>query len=124
MTAAVMEMTEEVQAREQAFKMPRPAKGQNVVWYPDGDRKKLPEVGFVREVANRSITIMLNGGAYDTVRHVDDPILLRNEFQRTNGAWDFAENDRDLAKLKEQVASLERKIAELEDLIVGGKKGK
>jgi hypothetical protein len=120
----VMEMTDAVQAREQAFTMPRPSKGQNVVWYPDGDKKKTPEVGFVREVAKRSITIMLNGGAYDTVRHVDDPILLRNEFQRVNGAWDFAENDRDLAKLKEQVACLERKIAELEDLIVGGKKGK
>jgi hypothetical protein len=124
MSDAVLEMTAEVQAREQAFKMPRPARGQQIVWFPDADRKKTPEVGFVREVANRSLTILLNGGAYDTVRHVDDPLLLRNEFQRVNGAWDFAENDRDVAKLKEQVCAMERKIAELEDLIVGGKKGK
>lgn len=122
--SAVMEVTQEVQEREQTFKMPRPARGQQIVWFADADKKKVAEVGFVREVGSRSITILLNGGAYDTVRHIDDPLLLRNEFQRINGAWDFAENDKDVATLKTRVAELERKIVEIEDLIGGGKKKK
>lgn len=110
--SAVMEMTQE---EVQAWKMPRPARGQQILWFSDADRTKEPEVGFVQTIGNRSLVIQVGRTAMDSVRHIDDPKLQLNETQRAHGAWDFPQSEKALlqefAELKSRVEALEKRMA-------------
>ena len=113
----VMEPTEAQQKAINEFKMPKPARGQQILHYPHADKSEQPEVVFARKVGHRAITIFNSGYCIDTVPHIDDPRLVLNDDQRSAGAWDFAENDRTLADLKDRVATLESKVALLESFL-------
>ncbi len=107
--SAVLEMTQE---ELEQYVMPRPARGQQVLWYPDADRTKEPEIAFVKGVSKRSLVLQVNGVAIDTVRHVNDPKMKVNEFQRVNGGWDYPETELRLQELLKRIESLEKAVAE------------
>lgn len=101
-----------------AYQMPRPSLGSQILWYPHASRTETPEIAFVLKAGARSIVITTAGGAsIDTVRHVDDPKLELNEYQRLNGAWDFPETERILPELQKRVSALEAEIKELKTLL-------
>lgn len=105
-------VTELTQTEIENWVMPRPARGESVLWYPDGDKNKEPEIAFVKEVSKRSIVANINGVAWDTIRHIDDPKLKLNEYQRTNGGWDFiSKNNEEFDDLKKRVEALERAVS-------------
>lgn len=106
--------------------MPRPARGQQVLWYPHATKEtKGAEVAFVRDVGARNIVIAVGGVARASVPHVDDPRLKTQPERRDQGAWDFCEADRDLVTLKSDVADLKERLAKLEAFLnEPGKKGK
>lgn len=121
---------EEIEKLE-AFVMPKPARGQQVLWYPRGIKSETPEVAFCREVGKRGIVLAIGGVSYESVRHIDDPKLALNEHQREGGAWDFpgdptAELQSKFAKLEERFAALEARILTLEVFVEepSPKKGK
>jgi len=104
----------------EAFEMPRPARGEALLWYPHGDRNETPEIGYVREVNRRGITLAVNGVAFAPVRHIDDPKLLLHSRQRENGAWEFPEDHNTkmqpiVADLRERLSVLERQVAALQE---------
>ena len=124
-------MTETEVAQVEQFRMRKPAIGQQVVWYPHADVNELPQIAFALEVGARALVLQVAGTAIDGVRHITDPKLHMNEHQRANGAWDFPESEKDMAMLKHRTEQqdaklneLTSKIAELEELIVGGSKKK
>lgn len=93
--------------------MPRPARGQQILWYPDADRHKEPEIAFVQTVSHRTLTIQIGRQSMDQVRHINDPKLKINEFQRQNGAWDFPADKHKVFDLEQRVATLEKQVAEI-----------
>lgn len=94
------------------YVMPRPAKGQIVLWYAHGNPTEAAEVAFVRQVGKRSLTLNVNGVGYDTVRHLTDPKLSLNQWQRASGAWDFPEDHQ--AKLLPLIKDLQARVESLE----------
>lgn len=121
---------QEIEALE-AYRMPKPSRGQSVLWFPHANPQEVPEVAYVRQVGTRGLIITVSGVQYEAVRHVTDPKLKLNEHQRAGGAWDFPETDRDAAQiktdigtLKQRVEQLEAKLKTLEDLVCEPKKGK
>ena len=96
--------------RLEAFKMPRPMLGQQVLWRKHASPTEDPEIGFVLKAGARSIRLQTASGMIvDTVRHMSDPKLQLNEHQRENGAWEFPES----AGLGERVAKLESTLDQL-----------
>ena len=93
----IADAPQDLMERVNAFRPPRPARGQQVLYYPHASRSDQPEVAFVRAVGQRSLVLNINGQPRDGVKHIDDPRLELNADQRADGAWDFAENDRDIA---------------------------
>ena len=98
------------QRREMLFQMPSVNIGLPVVWYSSGQRNpKESTVGFVRAISNRNIRIFLaTGETKDSVPHIDDPRLQRNEHHREFGAWDFTDDHKLLVLLKVRVEALEK----------------
>lgn len=106
---ATLEQEVKDAAREAAMKfvMPRPARGQAIVWYPHGVKDGNSEVAFVLSIGTRNIIISRASGVCEEgVRHIDDPKLSFSADQRESGAWDFTDHDKDLAQLKLDVAEL------------------
>ena len=112
---AVAEEAPKVQEVLPPFTMPKPSRGQPILWFADANKHATPEVGFVREIGHSSLVVYVGGAALDSVRHINDPRLKQNAHQRENGAWDFPENERDIVSLKERVAKLESLVAQLQE---------
>jgi hypothetical protein len=114
--SAVAEMPSDLQEQINAFKMPRPRLGENVLWWRHGTTTVGdPEVAFILKIGQRNVKLRTaDGMIYQTVLHVDDPKLKLNEHQREPGAWQFAEAD---SKLHARVVALEAKVAELSELV-------
>lgn len=98
-----------------AFEMPRPMCGQQVLFYQHASPTEQPLIGFVLRVSRNSIELEARGMAYATVRHVSDPKLNLNDHQKMNGAWDFTELDREVPKMRQQIADLQKRVAALEE---------
>lgn len=122
-TALVEEELRQLKREEcDAFVMPRPAVGQAVVWYPSGTKESLPETAFVLRVGTKNCVIQrASGMAMESVRHINDPKLALNAFQRETGAWDFTEYDKQIQEklgsgdsLAARVKDLEARVAQLE----------
>lgn len=110
-------------AETKQYIMPKPPRGAPVVWFVHGRKSDSPEVGFVIKVGASSVTVQLASGiCREAVRHIDDPRLEMNEFQRENGAWDFTEETRALVDIRARVAELEAEVQALKSGRVG--KGK
>lgn len=108
------EIRQKVQESVDSFVMPRPMRGQSVLFFRNGQKGGEAEVGFVLKVAKRNIVINLASGlAYDTVRHVDDPKLQISVEQRSGGAWDFTEDWKEIQALRKDVTSLTAQVTEL-----------
>lgn len=105
-----------------AFAMPKPLKGQSVLWWPHGVRQDgYDEIGYVLRISGRNVRLRLGDGrVVAAVKHCDDPKLKLNESQREDGCWDFTDADKywkdesgkatlALAELTKRVAALEAK---------------
>ena len=127
MTATLEEEIRDKTRQEiQDFVMPRPCPGQTVTWFPSGARDGKGENANVLNSGKRNIIIMRASGlAMESVRHVDDPKLKLSAEQRASGAWDFTERDKQLDTIQAKFATLEARIATLEEFInEPAKKGK
>jgi hypothetical protein len=105
----------------EAYVMPKPARGQQVLWFPHANRTEEPEIAFAIKVGTRTLVIQTAGGvSIDTVRHIEDPKLQLNEHQRLSGAWAFpegqsdAESQKQLVQLRNQMSALEQRVKALE----------
>jgi hypothetical protein len=108
-----------------AFEMPKPLKGQSVMWWPHGSRQEgYDEIAHVLKVNGRNVKLRLGDGrVMQATKHVNDPKLKLNESQREDGCWDFTDADRywrdEASKLTQAVAELTKRVTALE----GKKKG-
>ena len=93
--------------------MPKPSRGQQVLWFPHASKHEEPEIAFIKEFGKRSVVINVNGVAWDGVRHINDPKLELNEFQRQNGAWAFVDADNGNADLIQRIETLEKQVTVL-----------
>jgi hypothetical protein len=108
------EIRDKVQESVDAFAMPKPMRGQSVLFYRNGQKTGEAEVGFVLKVAKRNIVINLASGlAYDSVRHVDDPKLQVSVEQRSGGAWDYTDDWKEIQALRKDVTALTAQVTEL-----------
>src|SRR5690348_9004381 len=74
------EVRQQVQQNIDAFVMPKPMRGQSVLFYRNGTKGGQPEVGFVLKVGTRNLMVNLASGlAQESVRHIDDPRLQLND---------------------------------------------
>lgn len=121
-----MELNEKLQEEINTYLMPKPARGQAVIWFPNADRGNPGEVCFVLKVGHRNIDLRPASGLPRTaVFHVDDPRLRQSDIVREGGAWDFCEKDKADNTLKAEVAELRERVATLEGLLTEpAKKGK
>lgn len=108
------EVRQQVQQNIDAFTMPKPMRGQSVLFYRNGTKGGQPEVGFILKVGTRNLMVMLASGiAQESVRHIDDPRLQLNDAQRACGAWDFTDDWKAIQTLTTNVAALTAKVEEL-----------
>lgn len=125
MTVATIEQEVKDAAREAAMKfvMPKPARGQAIVWYPHGVKDCNSEVAFVLQVGTRNIILSrASGVCEESVRHIDDPKLQFSAEQRESGAWDFTDHDKTQISHSQQIADLLARVTELETLFNEPKK--
>jgi hypothetical protein len=95
------------------YKMPAVEEGQVIHWFHDGKAGKdvRPIPGLVVKVGTRSLCVALfkennyNLELRDGVRHVGDPAAKESE-KREAGGWDYTQRDKDLMKLKVQMAEV------------------
>jgi hypothetical protein len=98
----------------QPFVMPRPHRGQAVMFYPQGvvnDNSAL--IGYVTHVGNVNIELNVGGMLKDTVHHKDDPRAKENIHVRKAGVWGFSPKDLEqearMAELESRLAALEKR---------------
>ena len=92
--------------------MPKPHKGQAVIYYQNGIvGSSLGTVGYVTAVGRTSIELNVHGMLKETVSHKDDPLVRENLHVRKCGVWDFSGNDQSII---ERFKQLEDRIAALE----------
>lgn len=90
--------------------------GMSITFYPHGRpvAGKRPEVGQVVRVpeTNKYLSVWLphKQQAFNSVRHINDPRLVRNPNLLEDGAWDYTDHDK---KLRDRLADLESRLAEL-----------
>ena len=90
------------------FEMPKPDRGQMVVFYPraiftPGNRL----MAYVNAANRANCELLMNGRVFEGVRHRTDPVLKANKHAREMGAWEFSERDKQLDLLSARVAKLE-----------------
>ena len=97
------------------FEMPRPHRGQSVLYYPQGIRQPQRAcVALVTAVGRRNLELNQNGMLREGVRHVDDPVLQSNRHARELGSWEQCGWDADvqkrITKLEHQIEILTKSI--------------
>lgn len=114
-------MSKEKEAKP-GYKMPRPAIGETVIVFRDGNEKDpLPalvtKLGEVTISATALYPDDYSVHPFPSIRHVSDPSLSKPDV-RANGTWDFGPTTKALADLAQQV----REMAQFVDELAGGKK--
>lgn len=113
------EQRQEMKSVVKAWKMPRPRRGQCVLYYHRGVVSPGNcDIGFVCDVHERMISVTLRGTKYTTVYFIKDPRLDLNPDLRheVDGLWSFNEHDLEVAKrLDELEDRLEQLTAELKE---------
>jgi hypothetical protein len=95
------------------WKMPKPCRGQVVVFYNNGAKsKKNAAIGFALSIGEAAIDVTYRGIKYQEVLHIDDPRLQNDDTRNEiGGAWDFTDEHKELVKtireLTERVEALE-----------------
>lgn len=99
------------------FEMPRPHRGQAVVFYGNGIvSEQQGTIGFVTMVGAASIEIAVQGLIRDTVCHKDDPAVKDNVHVRKAGCWDFCGRD---LEIDNRLTAIEAKVDTLLAAIQG-----
>ncbi|MGB1649676.1 MAG: hypothetical protein ACPHEP_01495 [Acidimicrobiales bacterium] len=109
----VEESVENEPIAAQDWKMPRPMRGEPIIFYPRGIVVETnAEVGFVNRISAKSLDIVIGRDGKDDVYHKDDPRLVRNPDLRLEipGVWDFLEE----RSLRPRVQELEERVSKLE----------
>lgn len=113
-------MTQAV-ADKPRYAMPIPRIGQDVDWFPGGDKRQ-PQRAVVRKIYQEKIELLNTvGGAYPVhvCFHCDHPAVLEKTMDFSiDGTWDFTPEEKELKRWKQQIESdLQRlcnRVAELE----------
>jgi hypothetical protein len=94
------------------YEMPKPHKGQAVIYYPNGVvNQHQGTLGYVLSVSRANIELNVHGVLKETVCHKSDPVVRENQFARKCGVWDFCPRD---IEIDERMQMLELRLAELE----------
>ncbi len=94
------------------------------IWYHAGDRNN-PHAAFITKTGTKAVGLcVVQAGSLKAIQgalHIDDPDLQTKPFWLANGAWDYWRDEKAeapstvvVAKLTEQVKSLEKRLASLE----------
>lgn len=99
------------------YVMPKPSFGYPIKFFPHGFDDGKPTFAYAANVGEKSIDIITPlRAAHGGVMHISDPRLKRSEdMRREHGAWDFAGNDYEVSKMKEEIAILKQQIRTLLD---------
>jgi hypothetical protein len=96
------------------WQMPKPKRGQVVVFYARSIvSAQNADIGFVSRIGMRSIDIAYRNQGLSDCYHVDDPRLKANPDLKleVNGLWDWCDEDKEI---KNRLAELERRLDQLE----------
>lgn len=108
------------------YTMPEIKYGQDVLWYPYGDKNQEPSIGKVIGTGQRCIEIMVIGNTNEykpSVPHISDPRLESSKIQQW-GAWEFPPEHQQLNRLLEKMTRMEDRLVALEAQAHESKKGK
>lgn len=97
----------------QDWQMPRPKRGEPIIFYPRGIVVETnAEVAFVNRISAKSLDIVVGRDGKDDIYHKDDPRLTRNPDLRMEipGVWDFLEE----RSLRPRIEELEERVSKLE----------
>lgn len=93
---------------DKPFVMPVPARGQQVLFYPNANVNAYGRtIATVLRITRTNCELTLGGRIYEGVRHVDDPALKTNEHARAFGCWEMTDRDKMLNSLEQRVSKLE-----------------
>jgi len=109
----VEEPVENKVSTPQEWQMPKPKRGDMVLFYPRSViSESNSEVAFVTNVHNKSLKVVVGVQGHDDVYHKDDPRIERNPDLKIEipGVWDFMESK----SLRDRVIELEERVAKLE----------
>lgn len=109
----VEEPVENKVSTPQEWQMPKPKRGDMVLFYPRSViSESNSEVAFVTNVHNKSLKVAVGVQGHDDVYHKDDPRIERNPDLKIEipGVWDFMESK----SLRDRVIELEERVAKLE----------
>lgn len=112
-TETVTEVVEE----EPRWKMPKPTRGQTILYYPRSIiSERNADIGFVTSVGESAIGVTYQGQGGQEVLHVSDPRLKSNPDirQDIDGLWDWTqekkEMDAKLTVMNERISRLEEQL--------------
>lgn len=104
----------DVEEEPQVWKMPKPCRGETVIFYYGCSMSKNNEdIAFITSVEDRQVSLAFRSVGYADVYHVDDPRLVDNPDLRNSidGVWEFTSEK---LKLYARLEEIEQRIASLE----------
>lgn len=96
------------------WQMPKPTRGQVVVFYSRSNvDPKHADIGFVSKVGMRSIDVTYRNQGITDCYFIDDPRLKTNPDLKmdVNGLWDWCDDDK---QIRSRLADLEKRLDQLE----------
>lgn len=99
-----------------AYKMPKPAVGDIVIWYRQAQRiDRREQAAIVTRVGEKAIDVWLIGSSIVTgAKHYTDPRLRLNDEQREGGSWDFSKT---ALQLQARLGEIESKLEAIEQAL-------
>lgn len=109
----------EVVEESPAWEMPKPCRGQAVVFYYRATvSERNADMAFVTSVGEKSIDVAFRGQGYSECMHISDPRLEENPDlrQEIGGIWKYTdekiENERRFAEMENRINQLESLIGD------------
>lgn len=104
----------EVQQEPGEWKMPKPVRGQTIIFYANCMiSERNADVGVATMVGDNSISVSYRNLGLDDCYHIDDPRLVDNPDIRNHidGVWEFTKEKLEIDK---RFRALEQRIKDLE----------
>ena len=119
-------MSTVLEAPAPIYQMPKCKPGMEVLFYPDCAESEPGHLAWITKVGEKAVEVLVLGPAMRQLRyvkHVSDPQRLTTNF-RHNGSWDYRPGTFEIETLKKRVDELTAQVAELAEIVTGGRKGK
>jgi hypothetical protein len=93
------------------YVMPKPSRGQMVVFHANGIPSAVTDVmAYVLSVSPSNVELNVNGLVQESVPHHSDPRLQTKPHMKEHGSWDFTARDKEF---EARLAAVESKLASL-----------